>query len=298
MTKHFWCRWFTMVVAVGFVVLNSGGARAANAIWGEEMTALPDANRWGAWDDADGLLAGLIQQTSDPDDPANTGVWRVPTGSNTTGMAVINGPGNVDPPTAGLAQFTFEARYRIVGDNPFPTGLSGNFEAYPFAVNVGSQNSPAIDFADGYRSLSGVTNGDGYSYYQMKSTEGLNGFVHPAPGAVPASTRDAWHTLRITQDSVTSLKQSVYLDGTLVGEFDISGALGGTGGFTRSLWFRQDGQNTTTSMWRKEVLVDYFRVANGILDLNEPLNAVPEPTVAGTLFLTGVAAMLVRRRRS
>lgn len=291
-------------MALVFMCLVCAAPRVwgANAVWSEEMTALPDPSRWGQYDDADGLLADMIELVSDPDNASNTGVWRIPQDSASTGMAAISAPGVADPPGKNFLQYTFEARYRIVSTFDditneqivFPDGGAfGHFEAYPLAIDVSNGNAPGLRFKDGYRSLDGVTNDEGYTYFEVQNNEGLGGgqFFHPTQSEVAPTARDEWHVLRMVADFTPDPQggfQRVYLDGELIRENDLSPAvIENPIYFARSLYLRQDGQGDpsredgregpapyTLDQYRfQEVLLDYFRMVDRVIEITEPLNA-------------------------
>lgn len=266
--------------------------------------------RWGAFDDAYGELAlpGVIQVVSDPDDPSNLGVWKIPAlTSPNSGMAVLDGTSKAGwpSPTAGYLQWTVDVRYRI-NSTPsqldgstiqLPNELVGLFEAYPFMIDVSSGTTPGIKYMDGYRSADRVVNTSGFSYFQTQSNEVTQSvYQHPEPSVAPQSARDAWHLLRITQSftnltaSTGSLEQRVYLNGTLLSEYirPSTRPLG-----HRSIWIRQgtSGENamggwnwSAEEMGFQETMIDYIRVAEGIVPIGEALNAPGAVTYAESDF--------------
>ena len=200
-------------------------------------------------------------------------------------MAYINpSTGLPLPPTAGMSQFTAELRYRINTEDTYDDFAFGNFEVEPIWWNVGggwlsADSGPDIRMSEGYQSLAIAPD---WSYFKSICGEGTQGCGPPIfidqgqPPAFQPTTRGEWHTLRLIQDEAVNLTQEVYVDGVLITSHDISG-YNRANGFTRSLAIGQRGQlypfGTEDAWMYNEVMYDYIRIADSIVDISEPLDA-------------------------
>ena len=185
-----------ILLSLAMVLAVSGRAMAVTAVWSEEANGPVSQNWKRPLDDADGVLANLINTTDIP------GVWKIPAGSSTsTGMAWTNADGDeaccpgtqpVQSPTHGLSSWTFETEYKIIGpaiDQNDPT-----FESYPFAVSVSAFTHAPMDLHDGLS--------PGNSFYQLKTSEANESIITEVAG--PAGSRGVFHTARMIHDAVAN----------------------------------------------------------------------------------------------
>ncbi|MDA0660306.1 MAG: hypothetical protein O2931_13335 [Planctomycetota bacterium] len=200
-------------------------------------------------------------------------------------------PGMAGP---GLAQYTAELRFKIVSELPAGDAGVGNDSLW---WNVGGNWFTGVDSGPDIRMFEGKYPGG--VFHVSRSGEGTQG-SEPNNGnydgdpANPSSSRGDWHTFRMIQDEVAG-NQRVYIDGNLLYQFDIS-AYNRAFPFTRSTAFGFYN-HPDNSVPHAEVHYDYIRIANGVVEPSEPINAVPEPaTGLAALALCGLS--LIARRRA
>jgi len=286
-----------LLALVGWMSCAAQQTQAAVAAWAEEMDALP-GSQWGLHDDFQNLgFKNSIVQIDVSGGPG-TGAWKHPEtnyAGGSMGMVLVQGDNNpIDAiPSMGgpaPAQYTAEIRYKII-----TTATAEGNDALWF--NVGGGNGSPDSGAD-IRMFEGDYGG-GVKFINICGEDlfGCNpGHNEVSPGTFAGTSRGidaAWSTLRLVQDEVANT-QKVYVNGVLLVTQDTA-AYNRAAGFTRGLALGFYNHPNDDNPY-PEVHYDYIRIANGIVPINEPINAIPEPA-SGLLTLAMAAIGLAANRR-